>query len=72
LIVCVITSKHLSDDYSIELNDSDLESNELPEQSVVKIHKLFTIDKKIVLKKFSTVRVEYFEKIIEKFVSLIK
>jgi mRNA interferase MazF len=63
VIVCVITSNLFKDDYSIVLNNSDLEFGILPEESVTKVHKLFTIDKKKVIKKFSVIEKDYFIKV---------
>lgn len=63
IVVCVITSNLFKDDYSISLKNSDLEYGMLPEESVVKVHKLFTIDKAKILKKFSIVEKEYFVKV---------
>ncbi len=47
VIVTVISSKIRQDDsYSILLSDEDLEYGILPEESAIRVHKLFTIDKK--------------------------
>ena len=57
VIVVVITSiKHKDDKYSIPLLDQDLEYGVLPEKSSIKIHKLFTISKQKIIKKFSKIR----------------
>jgi len=63
VIICVITSNLFKDDYSITLNNLDLEYGILPEESVVKVHKLFTINKIKILKKFSIVEKKYFIKV---------
>lgn len=63
ILVCVITSNLYKDDYSITLNDSDLDNGILPEQSVIKCHKLFTIEQSQVLKRFSTVNAAKFEEV---------
>lgn len=72
VVVCVITSNRQKDSYLVELQDSDLEIGVLPESSVVKVHKLFTIHQNKIIKKFSLVKVEYFEKITDKIKDLIK
>lgn len=51
MVVCVITSNLFKDDFYIELENADLDYGILPEESVVKIHKLFTIDKSKINKK---------------------
>ncbi|MBC8185654.1 type II toxin-antitoxin system PemK/MazF family toxin [candidate division KSB1 bacterium] len=46
VVVCVVSSQiHKHDEYSIDLSNNDLEYGILPEKSVIKVHKLFTIDK---------------------------
>jgi mRNA interferase MazF len=72
VVVCVITSNLHTDEYSVELGNSDLEIGVLPENSVVKVHKLFTIHQNKIIKKFSVVKEEYFERIVEKIGNLIK
>jgi len=49
------------DEYSTPLSDDDLDYGFLPEKSCIKIHKLFTIDKKRILKKFSLIKKEKFD-----------
>jgi mRNA interferase MazF len=44
VVVCVITSNQFQDEYSVLLENEDLEIGVLPESSVVKTHKLFTIE----------------------------
>lgn len=45
VIVCAITSKHFSDDYSLEITNESLLYGILPEPSVIKPFKLFSISK---------------------------
>ncbi len=72
VVVCVITTNLRKDEYSVALTAADLEVGMLPEDSVVKIHKLFTIDQDQVLRKFSVVTPGYFEKVTEALRELIK
>ena len=56
VVVAVISSKiRPEDNYSILLSNDDLEYGVLPEESAVRVHKLFTIDKNRILKKFSLI-----------------
>jgi hypothetical protein len=57
---------------SVELENEDLEIGVLPESSIVKAHKLFTIHQDKIIKKFSLVKVEYFEKVADKIKHLIE
>ena len=72
LLVAVITSKIFIDEYSVEIDNDSLEYGILPEKSVIKTSKLFTISKDIIIKKFSIKKVEKFEEVVSKFSELIK
>ena len=72
VLVCVITSNLFKDDYSVILNDSDLETGVLPEKSVIKSHKLFTIEQSQILKRFSFLNESKFEEVKETIVKLIQ
>ena len=54
------------------LENTNLEIGVLPESSVVKTHKLFTIHQSKIIRKFSLVKIEYFEIIADKIKTLIK
>lgn len=64
ILVVVITSNLFKDDYSAELHNDDLELGMLPEPSIIKCHKLFTIDQSQVLKRFSIVKEKKFDEVI--------
>jgi mRNA interferase MazF len=54
-VVAVITSKTTKPDiYSLTLESDDLEIGQLPESSLIRVHKLFTIEQSRVIKRFST------------------
>ncbi|MEK7724074.1 MAG: type II toxin-antitoxin system PemK/MazF family toxin [Acidobacteriota bacterium] len=72
VVVCVITSNRQTDSYSVEIEDKDLELGVLPENSVVKAHKLFTIHQNQIIKKFSLVKGEYFTKVTDKIKHLVE
>jgi mRNA interferase MazF len=71
-LVCVITSNLYQDEYSVALTDSDLETGILPEQSVIKCHKLFTIEQSQILRRFSTVSEVKFEEVRQSIQQLLK
>jgi hypothetical protein len=54
------------------LKNEDLEIGVLPESSVVKAHKLFTIHQNKIIKKFSVVKTDYFEKVVDKIKRLVE
>lgn len=72
VLVCVITSNLRKDAYSVELTDADLEIGVLPETSLVKAHKLFTIDQGKILRKYSTVKDDHFARVVSKIKALIE
>lgn len=72
VVVSAITSNQFQDAYSVELKNEDLEIGVLPESSVVKTHKLFTIHQGKIIKKFSLVKSDYFKQITEKIKVLIE
>lgn len=71
-LVCVITSNLRPDDFSVCLDNDDLEVGILPEKSSVKAHKLFTIHQNKIIRKFSVVTDAYFAKVTEKIQKLIR
>jgi mRNA interferase MazF len=72
VVVCVITSNQHTDAYSLPLENKDLEIGVLPESSVVKTHKLFTIHQEKIIRKFSLVQPAYFEQVADKIKTLIE
>ena len=64
ILVAVITSNLFKDDYSCELFNDDLELGMLPEPSIIKCHKLFTIEQTQVIKRFSIVKSKKFDEVI--------
>lgn len=66
VIVCVITSNTNLDEYSVSLNNNDLEIGVLPESSAIKVHKLFTIEKSKIIRKFSKINDDCFNKVVLK------
>jgi mRNA interferase MazF len=72
VVVCVITSKKHKDNYSVVIKDEDLEYGYLPEESTIKYHKLFTINKSKILKKFSVVNKALFGNISRGLCTLFK
>jgi mRNA interferase MazF len=72
VLVCVITSKSFADDYSIPIINDNLEYGILPEPSIIKTHKLFSIHKTKIIKKFSSINQELFSIVIDNISKLIK
>ncbi len=60
IVVCVITRNLFKDNFSVALTNDDLENGILPELSIMKCHKLFTIRQSQIIKKFSLINKEKF------------
>jgi mRNA interferase MazF len=71
VMVCVITSKTYADEYSIQLSDKDLEFGVLPEKSLIKTHKIFTISQNRIIKKFSIINDTIFQLVSNKIKELV-
>lgn len=71
LLVCVITSNIFKDEFSVDLNNNDLEIGTLPELSVVKAHKLFSVHQSKIIKKFGKVSKGFYEKVEHEIIRLV-
>ncbi|MCW3111167.1 MAG: growth inhibitor [Segetibacter sp.] len=71
-LVCVITSNLFKDEYSLYVKDSDLEIGILPEPSIIKCHKLFTVEQSKILKRFSIVNEAKFHEVVKVLDKLIE
>ncbi len=72
VIVCILTSNTFIDEYSIPISNDSLEYGLLPEPSVIKAAKLFTIHKAMILKKFSVVNKETFKEVVSRLSKIFK
>lgn len=72
LILCQITSKLKVGPYSISLNDSDFKTGSLNVDSLIKISRIFTADKAIVLYKIGTLKQTKIDEVERKIVELFK
>ena len=58
-------------DYSVLIDDKDLAEGRIPVTSRIKVDKLFTLEKTIIIKKIARVNKETFEKVKKEFINLI-
>jgi len=72
VLVCVIISNIYKDEYSVSLSDQDLEIGFLPETSIIKCHKLFTIEQTQIVKRFSIVSKTKFAEVLFLLEKLVK
>jgi mRNA interferase MazF len=62
-ICCLVTSNTHKGD--VEIKASDFQDGKLPFKSSVRAHRVFTIDKRIVIKKLCTVNKEFHDKVVK-------
>jgi len=71
ILVCGITANLRNSPYSILIENKDLESGNIPVKSKIKIDKLFTIEKKLAIKKLGRLNRETFDKARKEFYKLV-
>ena len=72
VLVCIITSKHYEDNYSVNLENDDLEFGVLPEPSTIKAHKIFSVHKTKIIKKFSSIKPSLYKKVFDRIKNLVE
>ena len=56
MILCQITTQHSRyDEYAINLENGDLSIGELPQSSYIRVNKIFTASKRVILKKIGKI-----------------
>jgi mRNA interferase MazF len=70
VICCLITTRPRNEDLSIENND--LEMGELPYKSFVRMHKIFTINKKLIIRKLCKINNGFIDEVFNGIVKYIK
>ncbi len=71
IITCGITSNLKDIQYSVLIENGDLEMGNIPTKSRIKVDKLFTLDKKIIKKKVAKINKTTLSKVKEKFFELM-
>ncbi|MBN2422636.1 type II toxin-antitoxin system PemK/MazF family toxin [Candidatus Woesearchaeota archaeon] len=72
ILVCQITSRLKEEKYSIIIDNQNLEQGKLPLKSRIKVNRLITISKEIVIKKIAKLNCTTYSNVIEKLVGLVK
>jgi mRNA interferase MazF len=72
LILCQITSQPLRDNYSIPLDDKDLEEGGLKQPSNVRPNRIFTADSHIVLYRLGNLKPGKLNEVVEKTIEIIR
>jgi mRNA interferase MazF len=71
IVTCGITSNIKDSKYSVLVDNSNLIEGNIPVKSRIKVDKLFTLEKGIVIKKLGKVNREIFEKVKRELFNLI-
>ncbi|PIN90571.1 MazF family transcriptional regulator [Candidatus Pacearchaeota archaeon CG10_big_fil_rev_8_21_14_0_10_34_76] len=71
VITCGMTSNLKNAKYSIMVENKDLEIGSIPVKSRIKLDKIFTLDKKTIIKKVAKINKQTLEKVKKEFVNLI-
>lgn len=71
IITCGITSNLKNSKFSVLLENKDLIEGQIPAASRIKVDKLFTLEKTIVIKKIGRINKEIFDKVKTEFFRLI-
>jgi len=71
-ILCQITSKNISDNYAISIDDVDFESGSLKQASNIRPNRLFTADNQIILYRLGSIKKEKLTQLIQKVIEIIK
>jgi len=71
-ILCQITSKNISDNYAISIDDVDFESGSLKQVSNIRPNRLFTADNQIILYRLGSIKKEKLTQLIQKVIEIIK
>ncbi len=72
VILCQITSKLKSDEYSIPLSNLDFKSGTLQQDSFARPNRLFTADSSVVLYKAGCLKRAKMDEVIEKIIAIIR
>ncbi|MCC5610355.1 type II toxin-antitoxin system PemK/MazF family toxin [Nostoc sp. CHAB 5834] len=72
LILCQITSQYVDDIYFIQLNNSDFSSGRLNQLSNIRLNRIFTADKQIILYQLCQIKLEKLTEVINKIIEIIQ
>jgi len=71
LILCQITSRQLSDEYAVPLDNADIHGGSLEKSSNVRPNRLFTADQQIILYKVGTIDSTKMNEIVRRIIDIV-
>jgi mRNA interferase MazF len=72
IIVCSITSKLEKDDYSIIIDNKNLERGNIPLKSRIRTDKILSVEKSLIMDSFAQINDDTFNEVVKKITKLIK
>ena len=72
IILCQLTGQFVKDNYTITLDSSDLKKDSLDKPSNIRTNRLFTAEKSIITYKIGSIKLEVFEKVVDKLLEIIR
>jgi len=72
LILCQITSQHVSDDYAIKISETDFESGCLKQISNIRPNRIFTADRHIILYRAGRLNPKVTDGVIERLIGILR
>lgn len=72
LICCQITSQNNEDTYCVTLIEEDFSIGSLPTSSMIRPNRIFTVDRRIILRSAGMVSKNKLEEVIQKLVDILK
>lgn len=71
VVTCGITSNLRNIKYSVLIDNSNLKRGIIPKKSRIKVNKLFTLDKRTIIKSVARINMETFEKVKKELYSIV-
>jgi mRNA interferase MazF len=71
-ILCQITSKNISDNYAVPVDDADFRTGHLKQSSNIRPNRLFTADTHIILYRAGSIKKAKLDQVINKVIEIIK
>lgn len=72
IILCQITSRFKKDQFVIQLSADDFTDGGLPVESYIRPNRIFTADKKIILRRAGKVNKEIVKQVVSKLIELLR
>ena len=71
IVIAAMTSNIEQKEYSVLISSQDIEEGVLAQQSMIRVDKIYTLNKSIVIKKFGVLRNETFKRVRDALIKLI-